>query len=153
MTEKFIKFFATGGGAGLAPKMPGTVGTMVGIPLFLLLALMPAPIMLLSLLALTAGGWYIARRAEQIYRQKDPPQIVCDEIVGLQWTLFLLPPSWAGILFGFLFFRFFDIVKPPPARWLERKLHGGSGVMADDLAAAVYARIALEGANYLFCLA
>ncbi len=151
MTEKFIKFIATGAGAGHLPLMPGTAGTLLGIPIYLVLAPMSTPLLLLSLLALTAGGWYSAQKTEKVYRQKDPPQIVCDEIVGLQWTLLFIPSSWAAVLLGFLFFRFFDIVKLPPARSLE-KLPGGLGVMADDLAAAVYARIALEGANYLFGL-
>lgn len=149
---QIVKFIATGAGAGLTPLMPGTAGTLVGIPVYLVLTLLSPPLQLLTMLALTAGGCYIAQEAEKIYRQKDPPRIVIDEIVGLQWTLIFIPPTAVGIFLGFLFFRFFDIVKPPPIKWLERKLPGGWGVMADDLAAAVSARISLEGATYLIGL-
>lgn len=149
LTSRFIKFLATGSGAGLAPVMPGTAGTLAGIPVYLVFSVMPWPLQLMSLLAFTALGWYIAQEAENIYHQKDSPRIVIDEIIGLQWTLLFMPPSLNGIFFGFIFFRFFDIVKPFPANWLQRKLPGGYGIMADDIAAALYARLALEGVNYL----
>jgi len=148
LTRKFIIFLATGSGAGLAPVMPGTVGTLLGIPMYLVFSVMSWPLWLLSLLALTALGWYTAQEAETIYGQKDSPRIVIDEIVGLQWTLLFMPPTLSGVLLGFIFFRFFDIVKVFPVNWLQQKLPGGYGIMSDDIAAALYARLALEGVNY-----
>lgn len=120
--------------------------------MYLVFSVLSWPLWLLSLLALTALGCYAAQEAENIYQQHDSPRIVIDEIVGFQWTLLFMPPTLSGILLGFIFFRFFDIVKVFPANWLQRELPGGYGIMADDLAAALYARLALEGVNYLYGL-
>ncbi len=141
---RLIIWAATGLGTGFAPFAPGTAGTLVGIPCVLLLSLLPWPLYLLSLIALTGLAVYLAQAAELRLGKKDPPCIVIDEIVGFLWTLFALPLTWQSIIFGFLFFRFFDIVKPFPVRLLQDKLPGGYGIVGDDIMAGIYSNAALH---------
>lgn len=86
---------------------------------------------------------YVAGEAESLFRKKDAPQIVIDEIAGFQFTLFLITPTAWHILCGFLFFRLFDILKPFPAGYCQKRLPGGYGVVMDDVVAGVYANISL----------
>jgi len=144
LKERLIKLVATGFGCGLAPALPGTVGTLPGIPLYLLLTAFGWPAYLLFLIVFTGGAVYIAQAAEGLFAAKDPPRIVIDEVAGFLWTMFLVPPTLAGIFFGFIFFRFFDIVKPYPIRLFQDKLPGGYGVVADDVMAGIYSNLALH---------
>jgi phosphatidylglycerophosphatase A len=130
---------ATGFGSGLAPLAPGTAGTLVGIPLYLVFSVLPWPIWLITVLAFTCLAWYLSDEAERLFGRKDAQCIVIDEIAGLQWTLFWVEPTVPHVLF-----RLFDIVKPFPARLFQEKLPGGCGVVADDLAAGVYGNLALQ---------
>jgi phosphatidylglycerophosphatase A len=143
---------ATGLGSGLAPFMPGTFGTVVGIPLYLVFSSLSRPLWLLSVLAFSFLAWYVADEAEKLYGRKDAQCIVIDEIAGLQWTLFLVAPTWPHIVAGFVLFRLFDITKPFPARLFQDRLPGGCGVVADDLAAGVYGNIVLQLLIYFFRL-
>jgi phosphatidylglycerophosphatase A len=97
---------------------------------------------LLILLLFVLGVWS-ASVAGRYFRANDPGPVVLDEVVGMLITLWLIPVGWTGALVGFLLFRVFDIVKPYPARQLEG-LHGGLGVMADDVMAAIYANLVLR---------
>jgi len=115
---------------------------------YLILSSLPGAVALLSVLAFTALAWYVADRAER-GGAKDPAWIVIDEIAGFQWATLFVPPTPGNITMCFLFFRFFDIVKPPPARLVERKLAGGLGIVADDLVAALYARLTFASFVYL----
>ncbi len=137
----------TGLGLGLAPKAPGTFGTLLGIPLVLLLAGRPWPVYLAVTLGLLLLGWWAAARAERDLGRHDAPEVVIDEVVGYLVTLFLFPAQPLHLLLGFVFFRFFDIVKPWPVRWADRKVGGAWGVMLDDLLAGVYAWLALALVN------
>ena len=92
----------------------------------------------LTLLAVYASG-----EAERIFDRKDSPRIVIDEIVGLLWSLALVGPTIGRIVLAFFLFRIFDIVKPPPARWFQDRLPGGWGVVMDDVAAGIWANVAL----------
>ncbi|MDP1989726.1 MAG: phosphatidylglycerophosphatase A [Syntrophales bacterium] len=130
---------ATGFGSGYAPLAPGTAGTLVGIPLYLVFSAMPWPLWLITIIALTCLAWYVSEEAEKLFGRKDAKCIVIDEIAGLQWALFLIAPTVFHVVLGFLLFRLFDIVKPFPARLFQDRLPGGLGVVADDLAAGVYA--------------
>ena len=134
---------ATGFGAGYAPFAPGTFGTLVAVPLGWLL-LGAGPVVQLVLVAVAAA---IAIRAADIaapeFRLKDPGQIVVDEIAGFLVTVALLPAGWRTLAAGFLLFRVFDVLKPPPCRRAEM-LPGGLGVVADDLMAGLYANISLR---------
>ena len=144
LNERWIKILATGFGSGLAPLAPGTAGTLVGIPLYLVFSVLPWPIGLITVLAFTCLAWYVSDEAEKLFGRKDAQCIVIDEIAGLQWTLFLVEPTVPHIALGFVLFRLFDIVKPFPARFFQEKLPGGCGVVADDLAAGVYGNLVLQ---------
>jgi phosphatidylglycerophosphatase A len=135
---------ATGFGIGFAPLAPGTAGTLIGIPLYWALAAMPWPLWLITLLAFTALAWYVADQAERLFGRKDAPCIVIDEIAGLQWTLFLITPTALHVVLGFILFRFFDILKPFPARRFQDRLPGGLGVVGDDFAAGIWGNLVLQ---------
>ena len=136
--EKIAFFIWTAGFAGLVPVAPGTAGSVVGLVLLILVrATRNDWIEVLVLVIVVAVGTWSASAAERHYRREDPGEIVIDEVAGMMLTLLWLPSGWVPFLVGFLAFRFFDIVKPFPARLAER-LPGGVGVMADDLVAGLY---------------
>lgn len=141
--RKFIKVAATGFGSGLIPFTPGTAGTIVGIPLYLIFSHFSWLLYLIAVLALSFLAIYVSQEAEKIFNEKDPSCIVIDEIVGFQFTMFLITPTVLHIFLGFLLFRFFDITKFFPASLCERKLPGGYGVVGDDIIAGIYANILL----------
>jgi phosphatidylglycerophosphatase A len=142
--KKFIMLAATGFGSGYAPLAPGTAGTLVGIPLFLVFSALPWALWLITVVAFAFLAWHVSEEAEKLFGRKDARCIVIDEIAGLQWSLFLIAPTALHVVLGFFLFRLFDIVKPFPARLFEDRLPGGLGVVADDLAAGVYANVALQ---------
>jgi phosphatidylglycerophosphatase A len=144
LNEKWIKLLATGFGSGLAPLAPGTAGTLVGIPLYLLFSALPWPIWLTTVLAFTFLAGYLSDEAERLFGRRDAQCIVIDEIAGLQWTLFCVAPTVLHVVLGFLLFRLFDILKPFPARLFQDRLPGGCGVVADDLASGVYGSLVLQ---------
>jgi len=134
----------TGLGLGLVPKAPGTCGTLLGWPLFLLVGDFPWPVQA-ALWALVFGlGWWAARRAEEELGVHDAPQVVIDETAGYLTAVFMAPNRPAAWILGFVLFRFFDILKPWPVSWADRRLPGGFGVMADDVLAGLYAWLALR---------
>jgi phosphatidylglycerophosphatase A len=137
------KLVATGLGSGYSPLAPGTAGSIVGLLLFLPLAGFSWPAQLAATAALTLVGVLAAGRVARSVGRKDPGLVVVDEVAG-QWVTFLALPFTPLIaLAGFLLFRVMDIVKPWPARDLER-LPGGWGIMADDVAAGIYAHLLLR---------
>ncbi len=144
--ERVALLVATVFGSGLSPLAPGTAGSLVAALLYLPLRGMfagpvPWPGLALVLATCLLGVW-AAGIAEARSRRKDPGLVVIDEVAG-QWITYLgLSFSWWTWGLGFLLFRLFDILKPFPARRLER-LPGGWGIMLDDLVAGVYARLAL----------
>ncbi|MCC5791545.1 MAG: phosphatidylglycerophosphatase A [Legionellaceae bacterium] len=138
-------FMAFGFGSGLARFAPGTWGTLAAIPLYLLMAhLTPFSYAMLCLLGLLYGVWCCGYVADAL-GVHDYKGIVWDEIVGYWFTMALVPPSFAAVLWGFILFRFFDITKPPPIRWVDQQVHGGLGIMLDDVLAAVPAALMLWG--------
>ena len=134
---------ATGFGSGFAPFAPGTAGTVVAVPIYLIFSPLSRPLYLISLLALTFLAVYVSQEAEKIFHKKDAPQIVIDEIVGFLWTMFCVSPTVRHVLLGFIFFRFFDIVKVFPARLCQDRLPGGYGIVLDDVVAGIYANMVL----------
>lgn len=144
-------FIAFGFGAGLAPRAPGTAGTLAAIPLWFLLALLPAPGYALALGLLFVFGCWVCGESARLLGVHDYGGIVFDEIVGfliacapllaLPWASQLL---WLPLAFGL--FRFFDIVKPWPIRALDRSVSGGLGIMLDDVVAGLFAAALLEAA-------
>ncbi|WP_331344416.1 phosphatidylglycerophosphatase A family protein [Cellvibrio sp. UBA7661] len=137
--------FAFGFGSGLAPKAPGTFGTLAAIPLFMLLLQdLTWPLYVLWLLVTFALGVFWCDRSSKTLGVHDHGGIVWDEFVGFWITMFMAPAGWMWIVIGFVLFRVFDIVKPWPISWLDKKVHGGFGIMIDDALAGVYALIVLQ---------
>ncbi|MGI9257555.1 MAG: phosphatidylglycerophosphatase A family protein [Gammaproteobacteria bacterium] len=138
-----VHFLALGFGSGLAPKAPGTAGTLVAMPAaWLLLGWPLATKLALITLMFVAGVWICGESARRL-GVHDHPAIVWDEIVGLLATCVLLPadPRWLPV--AFVLFRFFDIAKPWPIRDVDHRLGGGIGIMLDDIVAAAFAAICL----------
>jgi phosphatidylglycerophosphatase A len=138
-------------GCGFAPMAPGTVGSLAAIPLAALVMWLggPWPLAAVAVGVLIVGIWStgIYARAAGIV---DPHEAVVDEVAGQCLTLTVVPLAPLPYLIGFLLFRAFDVIKPFPIRWLERKLPGGYGIMLDDIAAALYAMIAYRlGSHWL----
>jgi len=142
LNEKLITFLATGFGSGLAPFAPGTAGTLVGILICLPLIPLPWILRLLLVLALLALSFYVSDQAEKIYKRKDDQRIVIDEIIGFQITMLPVPINVLSICAGFVLFRIFDIWKPFPVRNMQG-FPGGWGIVADDVAAGIYAGMVL----------
>ena len=132
-------FIAFGFGSGLAPKAPGTFGTLAAVPLYLLLAPLPFALFALAVLAACVVGVWACGASSRKLGVHDHNGIVWDEVAGFLLTMLLMAPTLATIAAGFLLFRLFDIVKPWPIRWLDRHVHGGLGIMVDDLVAALFA--------------
>ena len=139
---------AQGAYAGRFPIAPGTAGTVVGLLLFLgMKDLAPGHYFAICVLVILIGTW-TAGRAEVMLGCTDSPSIVIDEIAGYLVTMFMVPTGWIFVVAGFLLFRAFDIVKPWPLRRLQ-DLHGGAGVMLDDIGAGIYSNILLQLAALL----
>ncbi len=138
------QFLAFGFGSGLSPKAPGTMGTVVAIPLYLLIAQWSLlQYSLFVVLAAVLGVWIcgVASRQLQVH---DHPGIVWDEFVGFWITMWAVPLDWVWIVAGFILFRVFDIAKPWPVNVLDRKVGGGFGIMIDDVLAGVMACLTLH---------
>ncbi len=151
--QTFALFVSTAAGVGYAPIAPGTFGSAAALPIFVLLSRLDFLLYSLTVVALAYLGVWASERAEAFFGRKDDGRIVIDEVVG---QLIALAPLLAvggaarpGLLVtGFVAFRVFDIWKPGPVRWAERRFEGGAGVVLDDvvagaLAAAAVAAVAL----------
>lgn len=138
-------FLALGFGSGLAPKAPGTFGTIVGLPLFYLLSAYSLNVQLTIIASTFIIGIYFCDVAGKALGVSDHGSIVWDEIVAMMLVLTIAPTQWQWWLVAFCLFRLFDIWKPFPIRQCDAQLKGGFGVMFDDLLAAVYAMICLKG--------
>jgi len=136
-------FLALGAGAGLTPYAPGTAGSLLAVPLVLLLQALPFPGQIVIWALMTGAGIWICDQAGRVLGKPDHPAIVWDEVCGMTIVLLLCPPGLGWIVAGFLAFRVFDIVKPWPINVIDRRFANGAGVMADDLLAAVYAMAAI----------
>jgi phosphatidylglycerophosphatase A len=130
---------ALGFGTGLSPKAPGTFGTLVGLPLFAVLMLLPEASHLIVIALLFLAGIPICQKAGDALGVSDHGSIVWDEIVAMLLVLEFTPHVWLWWVVAFVLFRLFDIWKPFPIRQCDARLKGGFGVMFDDLLAAIYA--------------
>lgn len=139
-----IHFMAFGFGSGAMPVAPGTFGTLMAIPLYLLMQHFSLFWYLFILIIAILIGFKICDIAERDVGVEDHPGIVWDEIVGYGMTMIAAPHGWQWIILGFILFRFFDIWKPQPIRWFNNNVHGGIGVVVDDLLAAIPAWIVLH---------
>jgi phosphatidylglycerophosphatase A len=140
--------FAFGFGSGLAPKAPGTFGTLAAVPIYWLLQDLNWPQYALWLGVTFALGVLWCDRSSKALGVHDHGGIVWDEFVGYWITMFMAPAGYGWLLVGFVLFRFFDIVKPWPINVLDRKVGGGFGIMIDDVLAGIYALICLQAIAY-----
>ena len=141
-----IHFLAFGFGSGLSPKAPGTMGSLMALlPWWFMKDLENAAYLGILLVTSLLGIWLCGRSSEKL-GVHDHSGIVWDEFVGMWITLYLVPQQWPWILAAFALFRFFDILKPWPIRWLDQKVHGGFGIMVDDMLAGLFALGLLQGA-------
>ncbi|RUR10974.1 phosphatidylglycerophosphatase A [Legionella sp. km772] len=137
-------FIAFGFGLGLMSFMPGTWGTLAALPLYLLIAELPWGWYLLITLIAFILGVLVSDVVSRDLGTHDYKGIVWDEVVGYLLTMFLAPKGVWWMLLGFVLFRIFDIWKPQPIRWVDKKIHGGLGIMLDDVLAAVPAWLILQ---------
>jgi len=148
--RKLHHWLAFGFGSGLAPKAPGTFGTLAAIPFYLLMSPLAWPYYLGLVVVFTVIGIWACDRTARELGAKDPSAIVWDEFVGFFITMLAVPSvlltasyGWAWILAGFLAFRLFDIWKPWPIRVIDERVEGGLGIMLDDILAGIMAALTL----------
>jgi phosphatidylglycerophosphatase A len=139
-----VVFLATGFFTGFLPTMPGTWGTFAGIPLVIISHRLTSIMQVVGTVVFVTFAAYIAGRAEVLFADRDARPIVIDEMVGFLITLLWLPLNFLTLCLGFVLFRLFDIVKPPPIGIIEKRLHGGWGIVLDDVLAGVFANVTLR---------
>ncbi len=148
--DRFFKIFATGLGAGYVPLASGTAGSLVAIPLVLLLLPLPLTTYLATIITFSFLAVWISDNAQLIYKEHDSHLIVIDEIAGMLFTFIGQEPHWLTITTGFILFRAFDIWKPFPCRRIDQRVKGGLGVVLDDVVAGIYANMVLWVLGYYF---
>lgn len=134
-----VHFLAFGFGSGAVRRAPGTWGTLAAVPFVPLWQHLPFTGYLLVLVVSALVGIWLCGRTARDLGVHDHGGIVWDEFVGYWLTMLLAPPGWLWLLGGFVLFRFFDILKPWPIGWVDRKVHGGLGIMLDDILAGLMA--------------
>jgi phosphatidylglycerophosphatase A len=142
--QKSVMFLATGCFIGNISFAPGTFGSILGIPLCFLLSKINLLLAVLLTVMFVLFAISIAQEAENILKTKDPGCIVIDEIAGLMVTLIGLPFNIISVGSGFIIFRFLDVWKPYPIRFVENKLSGGAGIVMDDVAAGICGNLLLR---------
>lgn len=143
-STKLTQIIATFFFVGKISKAPGTFGTLATIPLWFCLSHLNIVSYMVSIIVLIIVGVVSAQFYQKISGEHDSKEVVIDEVVGFLITMTWLPVTWQSVVFGFVLFRFFDIVKPPPIRQFDRKIKGGVGVMVDDIAAGLICNIILQ---------
>ena len=143
-----VHWLAYGFGLGKIPGAPGTFGTLLAIPVFVLMSRL-GPVLYVAIVAgLFIAGIFVCGQTANDFGEVDPGYIVYDEIVGFLVAMFMLPAAWRWILAGFFIYRVFDIWKPFPIGWIEDKLGTGASIMADDVIAGLYTLLILQAARY-----
>ena len=152
ISETLAWIIATWFGSGCSPKAPGTVGSLCSLPLVLVGVLWGTRIYLILLSVLFLVGWWATQRVLQSQKDLDPGFVVIDETVGQGVTFALVVGggfSWIYLLCGFALFRLFDIIKIWPASYFDGAVHNAFGVMADDVAAGIYAGLILYAITFI----
>ena len=145
--KTLIKLIASGFYAGYSPIAPGTLGSLWGVVLYFLFHRHTSAFLFITAF-LFILGFAISERAEVIFNEKDSKKIVIDEMASMCFVYIFIKPEYIMLVSGFVLFRFFDIIKPVPARKIE-KLSGAKAVMGDDLVAAAYTVLLLLIINSL----
>ena len=146
--RRVIKFITSFFYLGHSPFMPGTLGSLAGLLIYFVVK-DKLPVYAFSVLFLFALGILFSSEAERIYKRKDAQTIVIDEACGMMLSLFLVPYSFWIMVLAFVLFRVLDILKPPPARAIE-KFSGAFGIMFDDIIAAIYTNFILQIICFIF---
>jgi len=139
-----VHMLAFGFGSGLAKKAPGTMGTLAALPMYyVLIQFFPAAYLPVLIIVSVVGIWICGKAADDI-GVHDHGGIVWDEIAGYLLTMYWVAFSWQNMALGFILFRLFDILKPWPINWLDRRVGGGFGIMIDDILAGLMAAGCLQ---------
>jgi len=138
-SEVVVLSFSSAGGLGYVPKAPGTFGTLAAIPIWWALSDVSVGIFVAVTAALIAFSIWVSDHADRIYGDHDSGKIVIDEVVGLLATAIAVPFNPTSVVVVFILFRLFDIIKPPPIRYLDEHVSGGFGVVIDDVIAGLMA--------------
>ena len=144
-----VHFLSLGFGSGLAPKAPGTFGTLAAILPYLLLQNLGVSTYILVLVVGFLLGIYLCQSTADILQVHDHPAIVWDEFIGYWLTMVAAPKGWVWILLGFILFRIFDIWKPWPIKRIDNSVKGGLGIMLDDILAGLFSLLILQIFAYL----
>ena len=139
-----IHFLAFGLGSGAAPVAPGTFGTLAGMIIYLFLPTMDPFVYAIGIVIAAVLGVWLCGKTSSDLGVHDHGGIVWDEFVGYWITMFMAPTGIQWVLIGFVLFRLFDIIKPWPIKWIDQKVHGGLGIMLDDVIAGILAALCLQ---------
>ncbi len=142
--NKFLLLYATFFGVGRFPKSPGTAGTFAAIPLVIVLSKLGPLIYMSATVVMLLVAILACEVYQKVHGREDHQEIVIDEVLGFLITMVWLPLTWQAILLGFILFRLLDITKPLFIGYLDRKIHGGLGVIMDDVAAGIIASLILQ---------
>jgi len=145
-----VHFFAFGLGSGLAKKAPGTWGTLAAVPIYLAISALPLMAYLAIVAFVCVIGVWLCGASSKALGVHDHPGIVWDEFAGFFITMIAAPVSWVSVILGFALFRLFDIWKPWPISFIDRNVHGGLGIMVDDIVAGVFACVSLHLLLFFF---
>jgi phosphatidylglycerophosphatase A len=143
-----LYFIAFGFGSGASPVAPGTAGTLAAIPIYLLLQNFSLPIYLILISLFTIGSIFLCEKISKETGTEDHPGMCIDEFIGFFVTMINAAPGIGWIILGFILFRIFDIWKPWPIRLVDKKIHGGLGMILDDVLAGFFALIIMQLAMY-----
>ena len=143
--DRMFMAIATGFGLGYLPKAPGTWGTLLALPIHYLIVQLPQQGYIAALAIIIVIAIICAGAAEKIVDKPDPGLVVIDEVAGMLIAMIAIPAHPLAWLLAFLFFRFFDILKPFPVNFFDQRIHGGTGIVLDDLMAGLYALACVQG--------
>jgi phosphatidylglycerophosphatase A len=138
-----LHFITCGFGLGMLPA-PGTWGTLLGVVIYLIIHPAPLWLYIVIVVILNVAGVFMCDKVNKDLNTDDHPAAVWDEVAAFPIVMIAVPLTWYWVVIGFILFRIFDIFKPGPLGWLDRNVHGGFGVMIDDVAAALISLAILQ---------
>ncbi len=142
--QKPSHFIAFGFGSGALPFAPGTFGTLVAIPFYLAIRSLPLALYIGLVILIMIGSMWLCEKVSREINVDDHQGMCLDEIVGYLVTMTAAPHGLIWIVMGFIFFRIFDIWKPWPVNYIDQHIHGGFGMILDDVMAGIYSILILK---------